>query len=98
MNPELQSEILKSLAQVRALAPDVRIAQLFAHLGFLGETHLNRGLGYLEDDELLALLYRHRTELLNRLPSQTATTTVDVNLSLSGSPSTADVVASDSSR
>ncbi len=54
------------MAEVWALSPDVRLGQLFAHLGFLGEVHLGRGLGYIEDDELIAVLYRHRAELLAR--------------------------------
>jgi hypothetical protein len=46
----------------------VRLGQLLAHLGFLGEVHLGRGLGYIDDDELLSILYRHRDELLARTP------------------------------
>jgi hypothetical protein len=63
---DVQREALAVLAEVWALSPDVRLGQLFAHLGFLGEAHLGRGLGYIEDDELIAVLYRHRTELLAR--------------------------------
>jgi hypothetical protein len=63
---ELQREALTVLAEVWALSPDVRLGQLMAHLGFLGEAHLEKGLGYLEDDELVAILYRHRAELLAR--------------------------------
>ncbi len=66
MNPDLQQEALAVLAEVWALSPDVRLGQLLAHLGFLGEAHLGRGLGYIDDDELLAILYRHRAELLAR--------------------------------
>jgi hypothetical protein len=55
------------LVEVSALAPEVRLGQLFAHLGFLGEAHLGRGLGYIDDDELLAIMYRHRAELMARL-------------------------------
>jgi hypothetical protein len=40
---------------------------LLAHLGFLGEVHVGKGLGYIEDDELMAVLYRHRGELRARL-------------------------------
>jgi hypothetical protein len=40
---------------------------LFAHLGFLGEIHLGRGLGYNDDDELISVLHRHGAELLARL-------------------------------
>jgi hypothetical protein len=67
MIPDMQREALAVLGEVWALSPDVRLGQLFAHLGFLGEAHLGRGLGYIEDDELLAILYRHRAELTARL-------------------------------
>jgi hypothetical protein len=68
MTPDIQREALTILAEVWALSPDVRLGQLLAHLGFLGEAHLGRGLGYIEDDELIAVLYRHRGELIDRLP------------------------------
>ena len=45
MIPDVQREALAALAEVWALSPDVRLGQLFAHLGFLGEAHLGRGLG-----------------------------------------------------
>ena len=67
MMSDHQKEALAVLAEVWALSPDVRLGQLFAHLGFLGEVHLDRGLGYIDDDELLSILYRHRTELQARL-------------------------------
>lgn len=54
---------MTALAEVWALSPDVRLGQLMAHLGFLGEVHLGRGLGCIDDDELLSMLYRHRAEL-----------------------------------
>jgi hypothetical protein len=62
----MQREALEVLAEVWALAPDVRLGQLMAHLGFLGEAHVGKGLGYIEDDELIAILYRHRAELKTR--------------------------------
>ena len=64
-----QREALVVLQELCELCPDVRLGQLFAHLGFLGEDDLGRGLGYMDDDELLAFMYRHRDELLARLPS-----------------------------
>ncbi len=70
MTPEIQRQALAVLAEVWALSPDVRLGQLMAHLGFLGEAHLGRGLGYIDDDELVSILYRHRAELLAR--TQTA--------------------------
>jgi hypothetical protein len=66
MTPDLQREALAALAEVWALSPDVRLGQLLAHLGFLGEAHLGRSLGYIDDDELLSVIYRHRAELLAR--------------------------------
>ncbi len=64
---DLQREALAVLTEVWALSPDVRLGQLMAHLGFLGEVHVGKGLGYIEDDELIAVLYRHRAELKARL-------------------------------
>jgi hypothetical protein len=66
MTPDLQREALAVLAEVWALSSDVRLGQLLAHIGFLGEAHVGRALGYIEDDELLAVLYRHRAELVAR--------------------------------
>jgi hypothetical protein len=67
MNSESQREALAMLAEVWSLSPDVRLGQLFAHLGFLGENHIGRGLWDIEDDELMRILALHRTELLARL-------------------------------
>jgi hypothetical protein len=67
MIPTIQREALAVLAEIWSLSPDVRLGQLFAHLGLLGEAHVGKGLGYIDDDELIAVLYRHRAELLARL-------------------------------
>jgi hypothetical protein len=64
---DIQREALAALADVWSLSPDVRLGQLLAHLGFLGEAHVGKGLGYIEDDELVAVLYRHRAVLTARL-------------------------------
>jgi hypothetical protein len=63
---DMQGEALAVLAEVWTLSPDVRLGQLLAHLDFLGEAHVGKGLGYIEDDELIAVLYRHRAELRAR--------------------------------
>ena len=63
---DLQREGMEVLAEVWALSPDVRLGQLLAHLGFLGEAHVGKGLGDIEDDELIAVLYHHRAELKAR--------------------------------
>ena len=67
MMSDQQKEALALLSEIWELSPDVRLGQLFAHLGFLGEVYLSRGLGYIDDDELLSVLYRHRAELRARL-------------------------------
>lgn len=69
MTSEIRREALKVLAEVWSLSPDVRLGQLMAHLGFLGEVHLGRSLGDIDDDELMSILYRHREELTARSPA-----------------------------
>ena len=71
MTTDVQRAAITMLAEVWALSSDVRLGQLFAHLGFLGEDRFERGLGDIEDDELMSVLSLHRDELLARL--QTAT-------------------------
>jgi len=66
---DMQREALAVLAEVWELAPDVRLGQLMAHLDFLGDAHVGKGLGYIDDDELIGILYRHREELKARLES-----------------------------
>jgi hypothetical protein len=88
MIPDQQREALAVLAEVWALSPEVRLGQLLAHLGFLGEAHIERGLGSIEDDELVAILYRHRAELLARSQSspQPPLQRTGGTISVSGSP------------
>lgn len=88
MTSNTQREALTVLAEVWAMSPDVRLGQLLAHLGFLGEAYIGRGLGEIDDDELLAILYRHRSELearssgtMDPIPQQSRAPT-----SVSGSP------------
>jgi hypothetical protein len=95
MTPNTQREALAVLAEVWSMSPEVRLGQLFAHLGFLGEAYLGRGLGEIDDDELLAILYRHRSELEARssgtpdaIPQRTGGTT-----SVSGSPTLVESTA-----
>lgn len=87
-----QQEALKVLAEVWELSPEVRLGQLMAHLGFLGESHIGKGLGYIEDDEMIAILYRHRKELRARLagaPNQSPQPTGSAT-SVSGSSTSPD--------
>ena len=85
---DIQQQALALLAEVWELSPDVRLGQLMAHLEFLSAAHLEKGLGDIEDDELIAILYRHRAELKARLagkPNDTPPPT-GAATSVSGSP------------
>ena len=96
MNPNMQQEALAVLAEVWSMSPDVRLGQLLAHLGFLGEAYLGRGLGEIDDDELLAILYRHRLELEARVSGTTDVIPdhTGAAVSLSGSPTLVESTAS----
>ena len=63
-----QREALAVLTQLCELSDDVRFGQLFAHLGFLGEDQTGRSLWDIDDEQLLAVMYRHRAELKDRQP------------------------------
>lgn len=82
MTTDLQREAITVLAEVWSLSPDVRLGQLMAHLGFLGDVHLNRGLGYIDDDELLSVLYQHRDELRARLGNVSTQPAVPASVAL----------------
>ncbi len=66
MTADAREEALAVLAELAVLAPEVRLGQLMAHIGFLGEDQLERSLWDIEDKELLAVLRRHRAELVAR--------------------------------
>jgi hypothetical protein len=85
---DMQRATLAVLSEVWALSPEVRLGQLMAHLGFLGEVHVGKSLGYIEDDELIAVLCRHRAELRARLEGtpNPALQSTGAATSVSGSP------------
>ena len=66
MIPATQREALDVLAELCELSPDVRLGQLLAHLGFLGQDQTGRSLWDNDDEQLLAVLYHHRAELAGR--------------------------------
>lgn len=66
MTTPTQREALAVLAEVSELSPDVRLGQLLAHLGFLGEDQMGRTLWDIDDEQLLEVLYSHRSELVAR--------------------------------
>jgi hypothetical protein len=59
-------EILELLAEIATLGPEIRVGQLLAHIGFLGEDQTGRTLWDIEDEQLLAILHQHRLELVDR--------------------------------
>ncbi len=66
MIPETKREVLAVLAELCDLSPEVRMGQLLAHLGFLGEDQVERSLWDIDDEQLLSILYLHRSELTSR--------------------------------
>jgi hypothetical protein len=66
MTTESRREIVELVGEICELSPDVRIGQLLAHLGFLGEDQTARSLWDIDDEQLLEILYQHRAELLGR--------------------------------
>src|SRR5438128_8540982 len=71
MIPTSQREALAVMAELCELSPDVRLGQLFAHLGFLGQDQTGRSLWDIDDEQLLAVLYHHRGELAARQANPT---------------------------
>ncbi len=63
MSPDQRRKALAALAELSDLIPEVRIGQLVAHLGFLSEDDGGRGLGDIDDGDLLAVIHRHRNEV-----------------------------------
>jgi hypothetical protein len=47
---------------------------------------LGKGLGYIDDDEIIAIMYRHRAELVARLQGVAGLPASASSVSLSGSP------------
>ncbi len=94
MTSDIQRKALALLADVWQLSPDVRLGQLMAHLGFLGEAHVGHGLSEIEDDELMAILQLHKGELEARLDdaSNSILQSTAADVSVSGSPTTVETI------
>ena len=88
MKSDTRREALILLSEVWELSPDVRLGQLFAHLGFLGEAHLGHGLGDIDDEEMMAILNLHKSEFERRLRGATEPTASEVTggVSITDSP------------
>lgn len=78
MIPATRGEALAVLAEVCAMSPDVRLGQLLAQLGFLGEDQTGRGLWDIDDEQLLAVLYYHREDLTSRTTDAAARPTSSI--------------------
>jgi hypothetical protein len=62
-----QREALSVLGELCELSDDVRLGQLLALLSLLTDDEKGRSLWDIEDEDFLAILYRHKGELEARL-------------------------------
>ena len=65
INP-VRQEVLKALAEISELAPEVRLGQLIANLSYLARGLSNESIWDMEDDELLAAARKHLEEWRGR--------------------------------
>jgi hypothetical protein len=88
MTTTAQQQVLSLLAEIIELSPDICMGQLMANLDVLGDGYVDKGLGTIEDDELIAVLHRHRADLRVRLEGSPfpPLTDADNGFSVSGSP------------
>lgn len=68
MITENQREALAVLTELCKLSDDIRLGQLIAWLGDMGEIESGHKLADIDDDQLLAVMHQHRANLLARLP------------------------------
>jgi hypothetical protein len=66
MNIDRSDELLKAIAVVKRMCPEMRFAQLLAALNLLGEDMTDRTFWDIEDDELLGVVERFRRDLARR--------------------------------
>jgi hypothetical protein len=66
MTSHTRQEIARRLGLLAELAPEVRMGQLMAHLGFLSEDEERGGLWDVEDHDLIKVIDRHEAELSRR--------------------------------
>jgi hypothetical protein len=70
MTSDLQRQAIALLAHIWSKSPDVRLGQLLAHLGFLGEVLRDRRMAVIDDDELMSVMQHHLAELNAREHSE----------------------------
>ncbi len=59
-----QQDLMAVLSDVLDLYPDIRLGQLIAFMGDLGQIEFEYRLADLEDEQLLLVLERYRSDLL----------------------------------
>src|SRR4051794_38897368 len=64
---DVQAGLLHRLNEIRRLCPEMRLGQLMATLGVLGEDETDRSLWDLEDEELAAAIERFADDLARRV-------------------------------
>ena len=62
----VREEILRKLARISELTPELRFGQLIANLAFLADGPWNETLWDLEDEQLLAAIKQHLADLAAR--------------------------------
>lgn len=62
----VQQDLLRRLAELCELSPDVRFGQLLAHLGLMVEDRSAQSFWEIEDEDLLGVMDHHRDELSQR--------------------------------
>lgn len=61
-----RQEILRLLARLSELTPDVRFGQLIANLSYLAIGPTNEAIWDMEDEQLLAAIHQHIADLSDR--------------------------------
>jgi hypothetical protein len=62
-----QSDVLRRLQEVHRLCPEMRLGQLLATIGMLGEDSTGHGLWDIEDGDLSAAVERFASDLRRRV-------------------------------
>lgn len=63
---DIQANVLQRLKEVHRLCPEMRLGQLMATLGLLGEDATGHSLWDIEDEELASVLERFARDLERR--------------------------------
>lgn len=81
MTPSTRRDALKVLVELSDLTPDVRLGQLLAHVGAVGEERTGQSLWNLDDDQLLATLRHCKEEIAPKTLTMPALRPEDIHRS-----------------